>query len=168
MRIPEPFGRAAVAIRTLAARHERLIWIGLLVVVLLVQWPMLKGLYYRAAGSPPPPSSIAWRTDLDGALAEASRTNKQVLVDFSADWCPPCIAMKHDVWPVPAVGRALAQSYVPLLVDVDRNGAVADRYNIQGIPTVLVLDDTGRVVRQASFFSARSAAAMVAFLNDTD
>lgn len=168
MRIRGPFGSAAVAVRTLAARHERLLWIGMLAVVLLIQWPMLKGLYYRAAGRPAPATSIVWRTDLDGALAEAGRTKKHVLVDFSADWCPPCIAMKHDVWPDPAVGRALAESYVPLLVDVDRNTEVADRYNIRGIPTVLVLDDTGRVVRQAGFLSARSAAAMLAFLNDTD
>lgn len=159
--------RAATAVRALAERHERLIWIGVLALAVLVQWPMLKGSYYRAAGTPAPPASIEWRTDLDGALAEAGRTNKQVLVDFSADWCPPCIAMKHDVWPDPAVGRALAASYVPLLIDVDRNGHVADRYNVSSVPTVLVLDGTGRVVRESTFLSARSAAAMVAFLNDT-
>ena len=90
---------------------------------------------------------------LDAALAEAGRTNKHVLVDFSADWCPPCVA-KHDVWPDPAVERALAGSYVPLLIDVDRNGAVADQYSVRGIPTVLVLDSRGRVVRQATFLSA--------------
>ena len=156
------------AVRALAARHERLVWVFAFGLVLLLQWPMVKGLYYRAAGTAAPASAIPWQTDLDGALAEARRTSKQVLVDFTADWCPPCIAMKHDVWPDGAVGRALAERYVPLVVDVDRNGAVANRFDVSGIPTVLVLDADGRVVRQASLLSIRSAAAMVAFLDDAE
>jgi thiol:disulfide interchange protein len=161
-------GRAVESLRNVAARYERLIWIGAFAAVVLIQWPMFKGLYYRAAGTPAPPTAIAWRTDLDGALEEAGRAHKQVLVDFSADWCPPCIAMTHDVWPDPAVERALAASYVPLLIDVDRNGPVAERYGVRGIPTVLVLDHTGRVVRRATFLSVLSASAMVAFLTDTE
>ena len=150
-------------VRNRVVRHERLLWAGLIAVVLLIQWPMLKGVYYRAAETPAPPTSIEWRTDLDAALAEARLTRKQVLVDFSADWCPPCITMKHDVWPDPAVERALAQSYVPLLIDVDRDDTVAGRYGVGGIPTVLVLDETGRVVRRATFLSA---SAMVRFLRE--
>jgi len=52
--------------------------------------------------------------------------------------------------------------------DVDANAELAARYNVDGIPMVLVLDEGGRVVRQASMLSARSAAAMVAFLVDTE
>lgn len=160
--------RIGASARAGATRHERVLWIAVLAVALVIQWPMLKGLYYRASGSPAPASSIAWRTDLDGALVEAKRTNRQVLVDFTADWCPPCIVMKHEVWPDPAVARAVADRYVPLLVDVDRNGAVAELYKVTGIPTVLVLDASGGVVRHASFLSSRSAAAMTAFLTDTE
>lgn len=152
-------------LRALAGRHEGLIWIAVFAVVVTMQWPMLKGYYYRAARTAPPQSSIEWRTDLDSALAESRRTRKPILVDFSADWCPPCIAMKHDVWPHPDVEHALTTSYVPLLIDVDRNGAVADRYDVRGIPTVLVLDGEGRVVRRATFLTA---SAMVDFLTDGD
>lgn len=164
MKATSPIRRAAgrlTGLRKCGARHEKLLWAGLIAVVLLIQWPMLKGVYYRVAGTPAPPTSIEWRTDLDAALVEARLTGKQVLVDFSADWCPPCIAMKHDVWPDPAVERALTQSYVPLLIDVDRDNTAAERYGIGAIPTVLVLDETGRVVRRATFLSA---SAMVSFL----
>ena len=143
--------------------NERWLWAGLFAVVLTVQWPALKGYYYRAASVVPPPSSIAWQTDLDAALTEAERAGKYVLVDFTADWCPPCIAMQHDVWPDDRVERAVAETYVPVLIDIDSNSDVPDRYGVNGIPTVLVLDHTGGVIRRGAFFTASS---MVGFLTE--
>lgn len=135
-------------------RHERLLWIGLFVVVATIRWPLLKGVYYRAADVAAPASTIAWRSDLDPALAEARRTGRSVLVDVSASWCPPCIVMQHEVWPDPTIEWAVADSYVPVFVDVDRQAAVSDRFGIESIPTILVLDGRGQVVRRAAFLSA--------------
>lgn len=150
-------------VRGWLAGHERIIWAGVVLFVILFQWPILKGLYYRAADVPPPLSSIAWRTDLMAALQDAQRTGKLVLVDFSADWCPPCIAMKHDVWPDDAVENAVARSYIPVLIDVDTDTSVSERYGVRGIPTILVLDANGQVMRRGSFFNASG---MVEFLED--
>ena len=133
-------------------------------IVVILQWPMLKGVYYRTVETPAPSSAIAWRTDLDSALGEARRTQKRVLVDFSADWCPPCIVMKHDVWPDSAVEQAVEQSFVPVLIDVDKNGVVPERYGVEGIPAVLILDDDGQTLRRGS---PLTAAAMVRFLKES-
>jgi thioredoxin-like negative regulator of GroEL len=123
---------------------------------------MLKGWYYRAAGTPAPASALAWRTDFEGALAEARSANKRVLVDFSADWCPLCVVMKHDVWPHPAVAGAINAGYVPVLVDADRDTVLAARYQVSAIPTVLLLDADGRVVRRNDGYLPRSG--MLRFL----
>jgi thiol:disulfide interchange protein len=160
---PEPGGLAGA--RAWASRHERWLWAAVIGTVLVIQWPVLKGYYYRAANTTPRVSAIEWRTDLDAALLEARQAGKPVLVDFMADWCPPCIAMKHDVWPDTGVERAVMASYVPVMIDIDRDGASADRYGVRGIPTVLVLDADGRVLRQGSFFTASR---MVRFLADSD
>ena len=159
-----PPGRLA-AVRAWAGRHEGWLWAAVIATVLVVQWPVLTGYYYRAANTTPRESSIAWRTDLDAALVEARQSGKLVLVDFMADWCPPCIAMKHDVWPDPDVERAVAAGYVPVMIDIDRDGRTADRYGVRGIPTILVLDGDGAVVRQGSFFSASR---MVRFLAESE
>ena len=111
-----------------------------------------------------PASAIAWRTNLDAALAEARASNKRVLVDVYADWCPPCVAMKHDVWPDPQVARAVDAESVPLLVDADRDTVLAARYQVSSIPTVLLLDADGRVVKRHDGFLPRSG--MLRFLSE--
>lgn len=140
----------------LQSRWGLLLWALVLGAIVYMQWPMLKGWYYKATGTEAPASAVAWRTGgFDAALAESAKTGKPVLVDFTASWCPPCKVMKHEVWPDAQVARAANEGYVPVLVDVDdpQNAEVARRYGIRGIPTVLVLDAEGKVLRTGSYMS---------------
>lgn len=149
---------------TLRLSREHVVWALVALFIVVLQWPMLKGTWYKRTGAAPPPSAIAWHTDLDTALEEAARLERPVLVDFAADWCPPCITMKHDVWPEPAVVAAVQEGYVPLLIDVDARPDVAARYDVSGIPSVMVLDEDGRVLRRTSSFLG--AGAMAKFLRE--
>ena len=150
------------ALAAVWARRETLFWAALVVAVLVIQWPMLKGWYYKATGAEAPASAIAWRTDFDAALAEARLANKRVLVDFSADWCPPCVAMKHDVWPHPQVAAAVNDGYVPVLVDADLDTVLAARFQVSTIPAVLMLDAGGNLVKRNDGYLPRSG--MLRFL----
>jgi thioredoxin 1 len=75
---------------------------------------------------------------------EVLRSDVPVLVDFWAEWCGPCRMMAPTI-------DAVAKDYAGRLkvgkVDVDANGDTAMRYNIRGIPTLLLFKD-GRVVDQ--------------------
>jgi thiol:disulfide interchange protein len=86
--------------------------------------------------------------NLSRALSEARATHRLVLADFSATWCPPCLAMKREVWPDGDVARTVTAGYVPVVIDVDHHTDLSDRYNVAGIPALLVLDADGRVVRR--------------------
>jgi thiol:disulfide interchange protein len=83
----------------LRVSREVVAWVAVAAIVLVMQWPMLKGTWYKRTGAQAPLSAITWHTELDAAMAEAARLERPIPVDFAADWCPPCITMKHDVWP---------------------------------------------------------------------
>jgi thiol:disulfide interchange protein len=154
----------AAAPRARWRRLEPLFWVGLFAVVLVVQWPMLKGWFYRTAGTPPPPPSFTWVTSLEAGLAQAKRDGRPVFVDFQASWCPPCIAMQHDVWPDVRVGQLLTERYVPVSIDVDTDPeGASDRYGVRAIPTILLLSPDGQVLERATYMSR---GALVRFLEE--
>lgn len=75
---------------------------------------------------------------------EVLSSDVPVLVDFWAEWCGPCRMMAPTI-------ETVADEYAGKVkvgkLDVDSNGQTAMRYNIRGIPTLLLFKD-GRVVEQ--------------------
>lgn len=139
------------------SKRERAIFFALILGLVVVQWPMLKGMYYKHfTPEISAQQSVAWRTDFAAAQQEAARSGKPLLVDFSASWCPPCQVMKHDVWTDGTVRQKANDNYIPVLLDIDlpANRPLAEKYGIRGIPAVLVLDASGQVKNQAAYMDA--------------
>jgi len=69
---------------------------------------------------------------------EVLKSDKPVLVDFWAEWCAPCRMLAPTI-------SAIASDYDGRLkvakLNVDHFGEIAARYQIRGIPTILMFND---------------------------
>lgn len=72
-----------------------------------------------------------------GDVPSASR-GEPVLLDFHSDSCPPCRAMR------PAIARLAEAGYPIRSINVGRDAATAKKYDVQAVPTFIVVDDEGR------------------------
>jgi thioredoxin 1 len=99
--------------------------------------------------------------DVDTAAFEAEvlRAASPVLVEFSADWCPPC----RMIEPVVAeLATALAGRLTVRRLDTDRDPDVCIRYGVLGLPTLILFRDGEPADRLVGFSSAGNVRRWVA------
>ena len=89
----------------------------------------------------------------DNFEAEVLKSDKPVLVDFWATWCPPCRRL------APVVAK-LAEEKADTLkvgkVDVDDQQELAAQFGIMSIPTLILFKD-GKAVKQTVGFQPEEA-----------
>ncbi|MGP3944044.1 MULTISPECIES: thioredoxin [Streptomyces] len=76
----------------------------------------------------------------------AEQADPLVVVDLWATWCGPCRMVSPAL---EQVARELAGEIKLVKVDIDRNPRLAQRFEVQAVPTLLILDKGELVARRA-------------------
>lgn len=82
------------------------------------------------------------------ALKTAKDENKLVFLDIYATWCGPCKMLKQYTFTDKAVGEFFNKNFISVSVDGEKGVGpqLAQDYAIQGYPTLVVADATGKPV----------------------
>lgn len=86
--------------------------------------------------------SDVWYTDFEEAKAAAKKSNRKMLVHFTAEWCGWCKKIEGEVY-VAEEFKKTAKYFVFCKIDVDKNPSLKSAYNVGGIPDIRILDADG-------------------------
>ena len=104
-----------------------------------------------------------WLTDYKKAQQEAKTSNRLLLVDFTgSDWCGWCIKLDKEVFSKPEFKDYANKNLVLMEADFPRakaqavglkkqNQELAQQYQIQGFPTIIVLNGDGQKIGELGY-----------------
>ncbi|MGI9086597.1 MAG: thioredoxin family protein [Chthoniobacterales bacterium] len=131
-------------------KHSRFLILGLALFAALAT-------AYSASSKP------GWLTDYKQAQSEAKASKKLVLLNFTgSDWCGWCIRLDREVFSKPEFQNYAKKNLILLELDFPRtrqlsdgeklqNQELAQQYEIQGFPTIIVLDGEGKKVGELGY-----------------
>ena len=93
--------------------------------------------------------SVKWIKYDKSIYQEAQKTNKHILLDFTAEWCAACKEMDATTFKTETVIKELSSHWLTVKIDCTVNTAETDelvkKYNVKGFPGFVVISPDGKV-----------------------
>ncbi|WP_235296746.1 thioredoxin family protein [Portibacter marinus] len=91
-------------------------------------------------------SSVSLSNVVDQAVA----SNKLIFVDFYTDWCTPCKLMDEDVFVDEKFADYMKSKFINYKVNAEKDNGpnLGVMFGVAGYPTLLILDQRGRVLER--------------------
>jgi len=107
--------------------------------------------------------SLDWKTNLEEAVAQAKKENKAVFVNFTgSDWCIWCKRLSSEVFQQKDFEDYAEKNLILVKLDFPKdipqsdetkmyNNTLAQKYGIQGFPTILIINNKGELVAKTGY-----------------
>jgi thioredoxin-related protein len=96
--------------------------------------------------------NVKWETSLPEAQKRAKAENKLIFLDVYTGWCYWCKKLEKETFPS-TEGKAALARMVPLRIETQdekyqptKDNAIERQYQVDGYPTMLILNANGKVV----------------------
>ncbi|WP_281541242.1 thioredoxin [Maribacter aestuarii] len=83
---------------------------------------------------------------MKSSFSKIINSETPVLIDFYADWCGPCKMLAPIL---KQVKDEMGEAIKIVKIDVDKNGSIASKYNVRGVPTMLLFKKGKQLWRQS-------------------
>ena len=83
---------------------------------------------------------------MKGSFNKIIQSETPVLIDFYADWCAPCKMMTPILKDIKS---ELGDRLKVVKIDVDNNNAIAGKFQIRGVPTMMLFKEGQVLWRQS-------------------
>ena len=105
----------------------------------------------------------SWVTDYKKAQEDAKAGKKLMLLEFTgSDWCGWCMKLDKEVFSTPEFQNYASRNLILVKLDFPRrrpqtealkkqNEQLAEKYGIQGFPTIIVLNGQGEKVGELGY-----------------
>ena len=87
---------------------------------------------------------------MNASFDELIQGDKPVLIDFYATWCGPCQMLGPIL---KQVKDSLGDRVSIIKIDVDKNEVLAAKYQVRGVPTMMLFQDGQQLWRQSGVLS---------------
>lgn len=82
--------------------------------------------------------------DIDWAFSESQNQNRNLLIIFDQDSCVYCDMLKENTLSDSKVQNELNENYIVLLVDINKDYEIAEKYQVFGTPAVHIISPDGK------------------------